>query len=186
LACKDYKDLGPQTLFRKIYDVEGGVWQQGEGGVWTTDSFAYHVSAACNHCVAPACVTSCPVSAILRDEDTGLVYIDKELCINCESCVTACPYAVPKMDVERGIVDKCDGCLDRVREGKKPICVEACPLRALELDSIETLHSEYGDLNRLYPLPEATTGPNLVIKTSPAADASASANAFVANMQEVA
>ncbi|MDR1088340.1 MAG: 4Fe-4S binding protein [Coriobacteriales bacterium] len=186
LACKDYKDLGPETLFRKIYDFEGGTWTQGEGSVWTTDSFVYHVSAACNHCVAPACQMVCPAEAILRDEDTGLVYIDLELCINCELCVTACPYSVPKMDIERGIVNKCDGCLERVTEGKKPICVEACPLRALDLDDIATLRSSYGDVDFIPPLPEPSTGPNLVISSAPAATSPASASGFVANMKEVA
>ncbi|WP_342666912.1 4Fe-4S dicluster domain-containing protein, partial [Salmonella enterica] len=34
---------------------------------------------------------------------------------------------------------KCDGCYDRVAEGKKPICVESCPLRALDFGPIDEL-----------------------------------------------
>jgi anaerobic dimethyl sulfoxide reductase subunit B (iron-sulfur subunit) len=187
LACKDYKDLGPEILFRKVYDFEGGEWTQGEGGAWTTTSFAYHVSAACNHCIAPACVAVCPVEAILRDEDTSLVYIDAEICIGCGSCVTACPYEVPKMDETAKIAKKCDGCLDRVKEDKKPICVEACPLRALEFDDIEKLRSSYGDLAQIPPLPDPSqTAPNVVIKPAPAVDSPAIATGFVANEKEVA
>ena len=26
LVCKDYHDLGPAILFRRIYDYEGGTW----------------------------------------------------------------------------------------------------------------------------------------------------------------
>ena len=37
---------------------------------------------------------------------------------------------------------KCDGCADRVAEGKSPICVEACPLRALEFGDIEELRAK--------------------------------------------
>jgi anaerobic dimethyl sulfoxide reductase subunit B (iron-sulfur subunit) len=186
LACKDYKDLGTEILFRKIYDFEGGNWTQGENGTWTTTSFAYHVSATCNHCIAPACQAVCPVSAISRDEDTGLVHIDADLCIGCGSCVSACPYEVPKLDEEQKKARKCDGCLDRVKEDKKPICVEACPLRALEFDDIEKLRSSYGDTDRIPPLPEPSTGPNLVIKSAPAVDSPAAAKGFIANEKEVA
>ncbi|OSB96938.1 4Fe-4S dicluster domain-containing protein, partial [Klebsiella pneumoniae] len=33
---------------------------------------------------------------------------------------------------DKGHMTKCDGCHERVAEGKKPICVESCPLRALD------------------------------------------------------
>ncbi len=41
---------------------------------------------------------------------------------------------------------KCDGCYDRVAEGKKPICVESCPLRALDFGPIDELRKKHGDL----------------------------------------
>jgi anaerobic dimethyl sulfoxide reductase subunit B (iron-sulfur subunit) len=187
LACKDYKNLGKEILFRKIYDYEGGEWTQEEGGVWTTTAFAYHVSEACNHCAMPACLAVCPVEAIAKDMDNGLVVIDETLCIGCGSCVTSCPYGVPKMDDETKKVRKCDGCFDRTVEGKKPICVEACPLRALEFDDIETLRSKYGDLAQIPPLPSPDqTAPSLVIKPCPAVDSPAIASGFVANELEVA
>lgn len=187
LACKDYKDLGTEILFRKIYDYEGGEWTQGDDGAWTTTAFAYHVSEACNHCVAPACQAVCPVEAIIRDEDTGLVFIDADLCIGCGSCVTACPYLAPKLDLETQKARKCDGCLDRVKEDKKPICVEACPLRALEFDDIETLRSKYGDVAQIPPLPSSDqTGPNFVIKPAPAVESPAITTGFIANELEVA
>lgn len=28
LVCKDYHDLGPDILFRRIYDFEGGSWEK--------------------------------------------------------------------------------------------------------------------------------------------------------------
>jgi anaerobic dimethyl sulfoxide reductase subunit B (iron-sulfur subunit) len=187
LACKDYKDLGTEILFRKIYDYEGGDWTQGEDGVWTTTAFAYHVSEACNHCAAPACSAVCPVEAIVKDGENGLVVIDEELCIGCESCVTACPYEVPKMDVERQKARKCDGCFERVAEGKQPICVEACPLRALEFDDVEVLRSKYGDLAQIPPLTDpAQTMPSIVINPCPAIESPAIATGFVANGLEVA
>ncbi len=46
-------------------------------------------------------------------------------------CVTACPFGHPVLDEERRIVVKCDGCVERVRRGRLPACVEACPTGAL-------------------------------------------------------
>ena len=40
---------------------------------------------------------------------------------------------------------KCNMCADRVAAGKQPICVEACPLRALDFGDIEELRAAYGD-----------------------------------------
>ncbi len=140
LACKDYKDLDAETLFRKVYDCEGGEWTEGEGGTWNTTAFTYHVSVACNHCDLPACFSVCPAEAVIKDGETGLVTIDPELCIGCGSCLTACPYSAPKLN-EDNLAVKCDGCIDRVGDGNVPICVESCPLRALEFDDIEVLRT---------------------------------------------
>jgi anaerobic dimethyl sulfoxide reductase subunit B (iron-sulfur subunit) len=187
LACKDYKDLGTEILFRKIYDYEGGEWTQGADGTWSTSAFAYHVSLACNHCAMPACLAVCPVEAIVKDGDNGLVTIDAELCIGCGSCLTACPYEAPKLDAATTKVRKCDGCFDRVAEGRQPICVEACPLRALEFDDLELLRSKYGDLAQVPPLPDPNqTAPSLVIKPCPAVESPAIARGFIANEKEVA
>jgi len=68
---------------------------------------------------------------------------------------------------------KCHGCSERVAAGLRPICVEACPLRALDFGEIEELQSRYGkDLGAdIPPLPEASsTVPNLLVKLSPAAE----------------
>ena len=46
---------------------------------------------ACQHCDEPACVEACPTGASAKRED-GIVTVDYETCIGCESCVAACPY----------------------------------------------------------------------------------------------
>jgi anaerobic dimethyl sulfoxide reductase subunit B (iron-sulfur subunit) len=185
IACKDYKNLGTDILFRKIYDYEGGGWVQRDDGTWDQNVFMYHLSVACNHCTVPACVAVCPVTALIKDGDTGLVYIDDELCIGCGVCVTACPYQVPKLDVELSKAQKCDGCIDRIKEGKQTICVEACPIRALDMGDIDTLRSQYGAVDQIPPLPDPETAPNLVVKLSPAAEDPNVATGFVANELEV-
>lgn len=186
LACKDYNDLGTDILFRRVYDYEGGAWTQDANGAWSSTAFVYHVSNACNHCDSPACFSACPQGAIAKDGETGLVYNDPEKCIGCGTCVEACPYDAPRVDSERGISRKCDGCIDRVSKGEKPICVDACPLRCLEFDDIEALRSKYGDLAQMLPLPDPSeTRPNLVLNLCPASESADADSGFVANELEV-
>ena len=128
MACKDYKDLPATIAFRKVYDYEGGSWTDAGDGIYTTDTFAYHVSLACNHCAMPACMAKCPSGAIEKDGKTGLVHIDQEKCTGVGACVTSCPYNVPVLDDAKK-AQKCDGCADRVAEGLNPICVDACPVQ---------------------------------------------------------
>lgn len=186
IACKDYRDLGADILFRQIYDFEGGNWSLRENGVWDQDVFMYHISLACNHCTAAACIAACPVEAIVKDDDTGIVHIDIEICIGCGSCVNACPYRIPKLDQGLKKARECDGCINRIKEGLQTICVEACPIRALDFDDIEALQSQYGIINQIPPLPEPLTAPNLVIKPSPAAENPAAVTGFIANEMEIA
>ena len=138
LACKDFKDLGPEVSFRRIYEYAGGDWQE-DNGVWHQNVFAYYLSISCNHCDDPACTKVCPSGAMHKRED-GFVVVDEDVCIGCRYCHMACPYGAPQYNAEKGHMTKCDGCYSRVAEGKQPICVESCPLRALEFGP-EARHS---------------------------------------------
>ena len=86
LVCKDYHDLGPAILFRRIYDYEGGTWTKTKEDAWEKTAFNYHVSISCNHCDSPACVENCPTGAMQKDEATGLVNTDPNVCIGCGTC----------------------------------------------------------------------------------------------------
>lgn len=185
LACKDYNDLGCDILFRRIYDFEGGAWEQDGAGAWLHETYVYHVSDSCNHCANPACEAACPVGAYAKDPETGLVLHDAEACIGCGACVEACPYDAPKIDAERGVARKCDGCSDRVVQGLAPICVDACVLRCLEFGDIEELRAAHGDCADIQPLPSSgLTGPSLVIKTSDASLLADAKGGFVGNVPE--
>ena len=60
---------------------------------------------------------------------------------------------------------KCDACVDRLAQGLLPICVEACPQRAIEFGEISELRKKYGENADIAPLPSSnTTKPSLVIR----------------------
>lgn len=186
MACKDYHDHGIGQAFRKVIDYEGGGCSVGLDGACTTDAFAYHISISCNHCSNPVCVRVCPTGAMHRD-DLGFIWPDAEKCIGCGYCVMACPYHAPSIDPVLKRSNKCDGCTARVRDGKSPICVEACPLRALgTVDVAEASSGHSGLLQSIMPLPSPeATNPNLLIAPSPAALLAEDGRGSVSNREEL-
>jgi anaerobic dimethyl sulfoxide reductase subunit B (iron-sulfur subunit) len=46
-------------------------------------------------------------------------------------------------------MQKCDFCVDRWDEGKKPVCIESCPTRALEAGDLMELEAKYGTLQEV-------------------------------------
>jgi formate dehydrogenase iron-sulfur subunit len=90
-----------------------------------------HVTAACHHCLQPACMIACPVNAYEKDPATGIVKHLTDQCFGCQYCTMACPYDVPKYHPGKGIVRKCDMCSSRLAVGEPPACVQACPHQAI-------------------------------------------------------
>ncbi|MGL4667033.1 MAG: DMSO/selenate family reductase complex B subunit [Saezia sp.] len=184
LACKDYKDLDVGRNFRRVYEYAGGGWKS-ENGSWEQNVFAYYTSIACNHCEDPACVKVCPTGAHAKQEN-GLVTIDESKCIGCKQCAMACPYGAPQFNEANNKMTKCNACEERLSQGLKPICVEACPLRALDFAPIENLRKQYGDLAEVAPLPPAVmTKPNLVIKPNRLSRPAGDKEGFLGNPSEV-
>jgi carbon-monoxide dehydrogenase iron sulfur subunit len=89
-----------------------------------------NVPMRCLHCASAPCIEVCPTGAMHRTEE-GFVVVDYSKCIGCGLCSLVCPIGHPIVDRELGKIVKCDFCVDRVRAGKKPACVEACPVGAL-------------------------------------------------------
>jgi NADPH-dependent glutamate synthase beta subunit-like oxidoreductase len=70
-------------------------------------------------------------------------------CLNCAGhlCLEVCPYHAPQFGSEQNSkMQKCNLCVDRWSENKKPICVEACPTRAMDAGPLDELRSKYGDV----------------------------------------
>lgn len=96
------------------------------------------VTAACHHCVDPACLNGCPVDAYEKDPVTGVVVHLDDQCIGCGYCTLTCPYEVPVYNKGRGIVRKCDMCQGRLAAGEAPACVQACPNNAISVAVVDT------------------------------------------------
>ena len=96
------------------------------------------ISMACNHCLNPACQASCPVDAISKDADDGIVLIDQDKCIGCRYCEHTCPYGAPRYNINTKKMEKCTFCYNRVRNGLQPACVDACVGRALDFQDDAT------------------------------------------------
>jgi anaerobic dimethyl sulfoxide reductase subunit B (iron-sulfur subunit) len=185
LACKDYKDLHTVN-FRRVYEYTGGSWQGQSGNTWTSSVFSYYISISCNHCTEPACVRVCPSGAVYKQVGDGLVVVNEDVCIGCKLCDTACPYGAPQFDSRTRPMTKCNGCYERVVVGLKPVCVEACPLRALDFDVIEVLQAKHGKLASVAPLPEGrVTKPNIVLNPNVHSRPTGDKSVFLGNPLEV-
>jgi molybdopterin-containing oxidoreductase family iron-sulfur binding subunit len=123
----------------------------------------FYVPVACQQCSNPPCVKSCPVGATWQEPD-GIITIDYDWCIGCRCCMSACPYGarhfnwkepeIPKGELNpkthylgnrprpKGVVEKCTFCVQRVRHGRYPACVEVCPVGARKFGDLRDPQSE--------------------------------------------
>lgn len=112
------------------------------------------VPRRCMHCDTPPCANVCPFSAQTKTPE-GPVVIDSNLCLGGAKCRDVCPWAIPQRQAGvglylklapklagGGVMYKCDLCIDWIREGQPPACVEACPRGALLYGPREGIHAE--------------------------------------------
>jgi anaerobic dimethyl sulfoxide reductase subunit B (iron-sulfur subunit) len=142
VACKDWHDVpaGPASWVR-VTTIEKGK---------CPDVFVAFLAAACYHCPKPACVDACPASSITKRKQDGIVVVDREACLErdkCQLCLESCTYDAPQFGAEENAkMQKCDLCIKRLLTGLKPICVAACPMRALDVGPIDELIRKYGEV----------------------------------------
>ncbi|MDF1535174.1 MAG: 4Fe-4S dicluster domain-containing protein [bacterium] len=88
----------------------------------------------CNHCNEPACLTSCFVNAYTKTKEGAVIYNSK-VCVGCRNCMVACPFRIPAYSYSSAfnpVIRKCIFCYDtRLKFGRPPACVEACPQEVL-------------------------------------------------------
>lgn len=185
IACRDKNNTNLGVLWRRVYEIGGGNWQQ-RGEVLVDNTFAYFVSSACSHCTNPACLPVCPTQAISKRAEDGVVIIDRSKCIGCRYCEWACPYGAPQFDAGAGTMSKCDFCQDFLAEGKDPACVAACQMRVLKYGDIEELRAQYGANGDIFPFPDPSiTQPNTTFTPHKDSVPSDSASAQILNAEEV-
>jgi len=123
----------------------------------------FYVPVSCQQCRNAPCTKTCPTGATWVEPD-GIVVIDYDWCIGCRCCMAACPYgarhfnwrepSLPRDALNpethylgnrprpRGVVEKCTFCIQRVRAGRYPACVEVCPVGARKFGNLLDPKSE--------------------------------------------
>lgn len=138
----------------------------------------------CQQCDNAPCENVCPVAATTHS-DEGISQMAYNRCVGTRYCINNCPYKVrrfnwlkfadnPKFDYnqnsqlgkmvlnpdvvvrERGVVEKCSFCVQRIQEKKLasklenrelkdgeviPACVQACPAEAMNFGDLNDKHS---------------------------------------------
>jgi Fe-S-cluster-containing dehydrogenase component len=163
---------------------------------------------ACQHCDNAPCENVCPVSATNHSSE-GLNQMAYNRCIGTKYCINNCPYRVrrfnwyrytgnkvfdfnsaselgrmvlnPDVTVrERGVVEKCSFCVQRIQEKKlqaklenrtlkdfeiKTACMQACPSNAIVFGNLNDMNSEvsrlFNDQRRYHLLEELHTLPSV-------------------------
>jgi len=153
------------------------------------DPKVYYQPLACQHCDNAPCENVCPVSATNHSSE-GLNQISYNRCIGTKYCINNCPYKVrrfnwyrytnnkefdfntasdlgrmvlnPDVTVrERGVVEKCSFCVQRIQEKKlqaklenrqlrdneiKTACMQACPANAIVFGNLKDPESRVSKL----------------------------------------
>jgi len=147
VACKEENLTRPGVWWNRILELEND----------SLDDISYFRNA-CMHCDEPPCVDACSTGAFYKRPD-GIVLIDEKKCVGAGDCLKACPYGVIDMNPKEeyfpgqsipfeqavyahrvhtpGKSSKCTLCVHRIDQGLKPMCVEACPSKAMIFDDLD-------------------------------------------------
>jgi molybdopterin-containing oxidoreductase family iron-sulfur binding subunit len=185
-ACFKENNIGRDSQFRyiKVLAMEYGKIEFEHANTEYREApepDKWYIPIQCMQCENPECVQACPVTATWKEED-GITVVDYAKCLGCRYCIMNCPYwarhfnwkkpVVPPEEVNpevpirpAGVVEKCTFCIHRVRKGREPACVEACPVRARKFGDLNDPNSSVSKLiksRRVFRLKEeAGTDPRI-------------------------
>lgn len=116
---KEIRDTTPDqwTVVNRFETVNGDVF----------------VKKQCMHCNQAACSTACLTQAMFKTQEGPVIWRANK-CMGCRFCMVSCPFVIPRFEYYSANpkIQKCILCYERVVDGGKPACVEACPVDALE------------------------------------------------------
>ena len=124
IACKAWNEVEEGPLWRQVIKVTSDI------GLTPREM---NISMACMHCAEPPCRDACPVGAISKRTDDGIVVVDAQKCIGCGFCSWACPYGAPQFG-KSGKMQKCNYCSTPGSERTHDLpraCEEVCPTNAI-------------------------------------------------------
>ncbi|UCH08616.1 MAG: 4Fe-4S dicluster domain-containing protein [Deltaproteobacteria bacterium] len=98
-----------------------------------------NIPIVCQQCHDPICADVCVMGAISRNEETGALVVNEDLCVGCKTCVIACPLGGVLYHHIKGCAMKCDLC------SGDPECVKSCLYEAIEFLTMD----EWGRKTRL-------------------------------------
>jgi phenylglyoxylate dehydrogenase beta subunit len=119
-----------------IYDEEGSI--ENSRIQLAKDENKKFGLALCRQCSEPECVQNCPVGALSKDPETGVISCN-DSCIGCKICTLSCAYAGITINAITKKVMKCDLC------GGDPACVKACEKGALKFLKNNEMFKSWGD-----------------------------------------
>jgi len=155
-----------ERLQRKEPMTYGANWDEDTSSGDYPNNYHFYLPRLCNHCTKPACLEACPVRAIYKREQDGIVLVDQDKCQGFRLCNRACPYDKVYYNYVKRKSQKCIFCFPRVEEGIAPACARQCPGRLRFVGYLEDLDGPIHKLVHQWkvalPLhPEFGTEPNV-------------------------
>jgi len=138
LACKEVNNL-PKDAPSNVLSSKSWTAIEKKKGI--------NIKRQCMHCNEPACVSACPVGALVKTE-TGAVTYDAKKCMGCRYCLISCPFGIPAYEWDKPLpkVTKCILCYDNaLKKGKQPACTSVCPTGATLFGDRDELIQEAKD-----------------------------------------
>jgi DMSO reductase family type II enzyme iron-sulfur subunit len=148
----------------------GPNWHEDTSSGQYPNNYHFYLPRLCNHCTKPACLEACPVRAIYKREQDGIVLVDQDKCQGFRLCNQACPYDKVYFNYVKRKTQKCIFCFPRLEQGVAPACARQCPGRLRFVGYLEDvdgpidrlvnqwkvalpLHPEYGTEPNVYYVP---------------------------------
>jgi len=163
---------GSETRLQRTEPLEREAapnWNEDSSSGTYPNNYHFYLPRLCNHCTKPACLEACPVRAIYKREQDGIVLVDQDKCQGFRLCNQACPYDKVYFNFVTRKTQKCIFCFPRIEQGVAPACARQCPGRLRFVGFLEDegpirklvyewkvalpLHPEYGTEPNVFYVP---------------------------------